>query len=138
MNNNNFETNVKVNANQEPQSTCNSEMNEEKYVRVPRADIYQNGDDIIIELDMPGVSAQNVDIQIENNVLTISGTVKKVPETWSLIHCESAPCDYKRAFELNNEVDTENIKANMNAGVLKLTLPKAQTVKPKKIEVTCA
>ena len=114
------------------------QINEEKYVRVPRADIYQNGDDVIIELDMPGVSAQNVDIQIENNVLTISGTVKKVPETWSLIHCESAPCDYKRAFELNNEIDAENIKANMNAGVLKLTLPKAQTAKPKKIEVTCA
>lgn len=104
--------------------------------RVPAVDIYQNGEDVVLELDMPGVSKENVDIQLENNILTLCGKINEVPSQWSLIHCESTPRDYKRSFELGSEVDTDHIQANMNAGVLKITLPKIQSAKPRKITVT--
>jgi HSP20 family molecular chaperone IbpA len=62
--------------------------------------------------------------------------VNELLSEWALIHCESLQRDYQRAFELGADVDLENIKATMNAGVLRVTLPKMATAKPRKIEVT--
>ena len=144
MSNNNFETKVNVasngnNANRGGNDRCHCEgkNTERKRVVIPRADIYQCNDQVFLEVDMPGVSKENVDIQLENNVMTITGKVTPTPEGWTLVHSESALCDYKRSYELSTDVDFEHITAKMEAGVLKITLPKVQTAKARKIAV-CA
>lgn len=105
--------------------------------RLPRTDIYQSGEDVILELDMPGVSREKVNVQVENNILTLTGKLEQAPSQWSLIHCETVQRDYERAFELGPDVDLDRITATMNDGVLKVTLPKVQSAKARKIEV-CA
>lgn len=137
MSDKNFETQVNVNTPKNPSCECSAPAEEStKATRIPRADIYQNGEDVILELDMPGVSKENVDIQLEGDVLTLTGKIAEIPSQWSLIHCESVQRDYQRAFELGPDVDTDNIKAQMKAGVLSVTLPKVQTAKARKIAVS--
>lgn len=133
---NNLNTNVNVTNSNSEKCSCQEPMQmQPRTTRVPAVDIYQNGEDVVLELDIPGVSKENVDVQLENNILTLCGKITEVPSQWSLIHCESTPRDYKRSFELGSEVDTDHIQANMNAGVLRITLPKAQSAKARKITV---
>lgn len=144
MSNNNFDTKVNVasngnnaNRNGNDRCQCGEKNTEHKRVKIPRADIYQSNDQVFLEVDMPGVSKENVDIQLENNVMTITGKVTPIPTGWTLIHSECALCDYKRSYELSSDVDFEHITAKMEAGVLRITLPKVQTAKARKIAV-CA
>ena len=144
MSNNNFDTKVNVasngnnaNRNGNDRYQCGEKNTERKRVKIPRADIYQSNDQVFLEVDMPGVSKENVDIQLENNVMTITGKVTPIPTGWTLIHSECALCDYKRSYELSSDVDFEHITAKMEAGVLRITLPKVQTAKARKIAV-CA
>lgn len=106
-------------------------------MRIPTAEIYQDGDNTVIELDMPGVSKEDVQLQIRDNVLTLEGHLKEVPSTWTLLHKERSKRDYKRQFELSQEVDTDHITASMNAGVLTITLPRVPESKARKIEISC-
>ena len=144
MSNNNFDTKVNVasngnnaNRNGNDRCQCGEKNTERKRVKIPRADIYQSNDQVFLEVDMPGVSKENVDIQLENNVMTITGKVTPIPTGWTLIHSECALCDYKRSYELSSDVDFEHITAKTEAGVLRITLPKVQTAKARKIAV-CA
>ena len=144
MSNNNFDTKVNVasngnnaNRNGNDRCQCGEKNTERKRVKIPRADIYQSNDQVFLEVDMPGVSKENVDIQLENNVMTITGKVTPIPTGWTLIHSECALCDYKRSYELSSDVDFEHITAKMEAGVLRITLTKVQTAKARKIAV-CA
>lgn len=105
-------------------------------VYVPRADIYESPDKIIVKTDMPGVAENNIDITLENNVLTINGSVEKTcHEGFSLALSEYGTGDYRRAFTLSNSIDKENIEACLKNGVLTLTLPKSKSLLPKKISV---
>ncbi|NCC59806.1 MAG: Hsp20/alpha crystallin family protein [Verrucomicrobiae bacterium] len=136
MSDKNLEKNVNVTSSVAQNCDCSPAPKTDRVFRIPRADIYQNGDNVELELDMPGVSKENVQISLEGNVLTLTGRVNEAPSEWALIHCESLQRDYQRAFELGADVDLDNIKATMNAGVLRVTLPKMATAKPRKIEVT--
>ena len=105
---------------------------------VPRADIYENEDQIVIVADMPGIDEESVDITLEKNVLTINGYVEDVrpeEEDYALAYAEYRVGDYVRRFSVSNQIDQENIEATVNDGVLHLYLPK---VKPttKKITVS--
>lgn len=141
-NNNNIGSNVNVNNNSccrqqsRPDENRNRTPERPRTPRLPRADIYQCGDDVIIELDMPGVSRENVDIRVENNILTLIGKPDTIPAGWSPLRRELSRRDYERAFELGPDVDRENISAAMTNGVLKLTLPKAPSAKAHRIPVS--
>ena len=103
---------------------------------VPRADIYENGDQIVIVADMPGVDEKDIDISLEKNILTINGNVQpSYPEGFSLTYAEYGIGDYQRRFALSNEIDSEKIKATVKNGVLRLYLPKAGAAKTRKITV---
>jgi len=103
---------------------------------MPRADIFESGESIVILADMPGVDEKSVDITLEKNVLTITGTVEPlVPQGHELAYAEYEVGDYQRVFTLTDEVDREGITAAVKNGVLKLTLPKAAVARTRKITV---
>lgn len=103
---------------------------------VPRADIYQTNDKIVITLDMPGIDAEKLDVSLDKNVLTINGYMEPFQlEGYSLVWGEYDHGDYQRRFTLPDEIDRDGIEATMRDGVLTLTLPKADTAKIRKIAI---
>jgi HSP20 family molecular chaperone IbpA len=102
---------------------------------IPRADIYETEDSIVIMADMPGVDRDSVDITLDNDILSINGYVEpEAPENYDLAYAEYREGDYQRQFTVSNQIDRENIEAMLKDGVLHLTLPKAQP-STKKISV---
>ncbi len=106
---------------------------------VPRVDIFENQDSLFLVADMPGVDEKTVDIELEKNVLTINGRVEngRVKDA-ALMYSEYEIGDYERVFTLSDEIDRDKIVATVKNGVLRLELPKAEKVKPKKIAVQAA
>jgi len=104
----------------------------------PRCDIYEEGDTIVVKAEVPGIDRNDLDLQIENNVLTLRGERKREQEVKSenLYRTERFYGSFTRSFTLPVTVDTEKIKAEYNDGVLKVTLPKVEEAKPRKIKVT--
>jgi HSP20 family protein len=103
---------------------------------VPRADIYELDDDIVVVVDVPGANDDSIDITLEKNVLTINAYVDPGDfEGHSLAFAEYQIGDYQRSFHLSNEIDREKIEATVKNGVLRLLLPKAQEAKMRKISV---
>lgn len=106
---------------------------------VPHVDIYETKDSLFLIADMPGVDEKSVDIELEKNVLTINGRVDNgVLKDHSLLFSEYEVGDYERMFTLSDEIDREKIQATVKDGVLRLELPKAEKIKPKKIAIKAA
>jgi len=106
---------------------------------IPRADIYETDDNIVVVADMPGIDENSVDIMLEKNVLTINGYVDPViPEAYNLAFAEYEEGDYQRSFTLSNQIDQDNIEATVKSGVLRLCLPKAGPAKARRISVKSA
>lgn len=113
------------------------EMTQDLPVYIPRADIFENKQNITVYADMPGVDDKNIDITLEDDILTIIGTQNQdFPDGMELAYHGYRPGIYKRSFTLGVAVDREKINAKINNGVLTLVLPKAEEAKPKKITVT--
>jgi HSP20 family molecular chaperone IbpA len=106
---------------------------------VPRVDIYENKDSLFLLADMPGVDENTVDIELEKNVLTITGRVENghVKDA-AMMYSEYEIGDYERVFTLSDRIDRDKIVATVKNGVLRLELPKAEEVKPKKIAIKAA
>jgi HSP20 family molecular chaperone IbpA len=102
-----------------------AERTRDRLAFVPRVDIYEADDNIVVVADVPGVDEASMDITLEKNVLTINGYVEPVqPEGYSLAYAEYRVGDYERSFTLSNEIDQDNIEATLKDGVLTLHLPK--------------
>jgi HSP20 family protein len=110
---------------------------EETRYQIPPADIYETKDELIVVVDMPGVAKEDVDIRVDNGILTIQGKTKPEAKGDGL-HNEFALLDYFRQFQLSNEVDQGKITAELKCGVLTLHLPKAEKAKPKQIPIQVA
>jgi HSP20 family protein len=106
---------------------------------VPRVDIYETKDAIFLIADMPGVDEKSVNVELEKNILTITGRVN-IDETneKGIVYSEYEIGDYERTFTLSDEIDREKIYATVKNGTLRLELPKAEKVKPKKIAIKAA
>lgn len=100
----------------------------------PPVHIFDSKDGYVLEAEMPGVNRSGLEVLLEGNELTIVGHREDMP-TGSVLYRESRPVGFRRAFELDPAIDTERITARMENGVLFLTLPKAEKVKPRKISV---
>ena len=112
-----------------------TEPDRRNYV-APPANITANENEYCVELEMPGVDKQGLEITVEGSELTIIGRRKKELPEGELVYSESPLlADYRRVFELGADVDTSKIRAEMDQGVLKLHLPKREAAKPRKIEV---
>jgi HSP20 family protein len=113
-----------------------SERTRETRCFVPRADIYETDEGIVVRVDLPGVSEDSVEITLEKNVLLINGYVESVdPEGYSLAFAEYEVGDFERSFRISNEIDREKINATIKHGVLTLELLKADVAKSRKIKV---
>ena len=102
----------------------------------PAADIYESDNELTVNLDLPGVDPNMVDIRVENNILTIRGErhfEEKQKENFHRVERSYGP--FARAFTLSTSVDPDKIRANYKAGVLSITLPKAEAAKPKRIQI---
>src|SRR5436309_2637820 len=103
----------------------------------PAVDIYETENELVVKADLPDVNPQDLDIRVENNVLTIRGERKfetKVNEE-NYLRIERAYGSFSRSFSLANSVKSEAIKADYHDGVLTLSLPKREEAKPKQIKV---
>ena len=121
---------------QEVETVDGAERIRARRAYVPRVDIYETDDAIVLLTDMPGVDENSVDIMLEKNVLTVNGTVDvESPDNYSLSYAEYESGDYERSFNLSNEIDREKIEATVKHGVLRLHLPKAAPAKTRKITV---
>ncbi len=106
---------------------------------VPRVDIYENKNALYLIADMPGVDEKTVDIALEKNILTLTGRVEEERIAGAnLMYSEYEIGDYERVFTLSDEIDRDKIAATVKNGVLRLELPKAEKVKPKKIPIQAA
>lgn len=101
----------------------------------PVVNIVEGKDGYALEAEMPGVSKSGLEITLDNNELTIIGHRQPAPLNGEALFHESRNADYRRVFELDPAIDTAKISAQMEQGVLKLTLPKSERVKPRKITV---
>ena len=103
---------------------------------VPRADIYETEEAIVVVADMPGVDEGSLDITLEKGVLTLNGAVEpEAPEGYGLAYAEYRVGDYVRSFSLSDEIDQEAIEATLKDGVLRLTMNKITEAQTKKIAV---
>lgn len=103
----------------------------------PAADIYETENELIAKLDLPGVQEKAVDIHVENNTLTIRGErqfEKEVTED-NYLRVERAYGTFTRSFSLPNIVKVDNIRANLQNGVLTIRMPKREEAKPKQIKI---
>lgn len=108
-------------------------------VFVPRVDIREKNDSMVLVADMPGVDEKSVDITLEKNILTITGSVvQPVFKDHSIVHAEYDVGDFERAFTISDEVDRDSIAATVKNGVLRVTLRKAEKAKARKIAITAA
>lgn len=104
---------------------------------VPAVDIYQDKDNVIVELDAPGIDPDKIDISVENDVLTISGSKeeKKEVKREDYYRKEIRSGSFSRSVILPMTVKGQEANAEYKKGTLKITMPKAEEAKPKKISV---
>jgi HSP20 family protein len=104
----------------------------------PDFDMRENDSHYVIVADVPGVKNDDLNIDVHNDVLTVTGTrtARESKETETLHHTERSNGTFKRTFRLGNKVDSANISASLDDGVLTVTLPKTPNSTPRKIPVT--
>jgi HSP20 family protein len=103
----------------------------------PAVDIYETENELVVKADLPEVSENDLDVRVENNMLTVRGERKfeQKTEKDNYLRVERAYGSFTRSFSLPNTVNTEAIKADYHNGVLTVTLPKRAESKPKQVKV---
>ena len=103
----------------------------------PAVDIYEQNGNIVLQAELPGMDPKDVDVRVENNVLTLRGQ-RKLEESVkqeNYHRVERSYGSFTRSFTLPNVIDTEKIQASYKDGVLRLTLPTREEAKPKQIAI---
>ncbi len=100
----------------------------------PEVNIFETKEGYVLEAEMPGVNKQGLELTLEGNEITIVGHRNLEPMAQPLFR-ESREADFRRVFELDPAIDTSKVSARMEQGVLTLTLPKSEKVKPRRITV---
>ncbi len=102
------------------------------------ADLFETGDNVVLEMAVPGVQVQDLDVSIEGRQLTISGTLPNVSDNEERRYwLQTIPRgQFSRTVSLPAGVDLDNVEARIHEGLLTLTMPKAASAKARKIEIT--
>jgi HSP20 family protein len=114
----------------------NGERGQAEQFVAPVSSVLENADGYTLEVEMPGVNKEGLEVAVENNELTILGRRSLPTIDGTVIHRESRPHNFRRTFELDPSIDTSKINAKIEQGIVTLTLPKAEQVKPRRITVS--
>lgn len=102
----------------------------------PATDILEREDGFHVLMDLPGVAKENLSIDLQNDELVIKGKSSLVAKEFEdFSEMQFGECEYYRSIAISDIVDREQIKANLDGGVLELLLPKVEKIKPKRIEI---
>jgi HSP20 family protein len=101
----------------------------------PTVDIIDTKDGYVVQAEMPGVNKDGLEITLEGTEMAITGHRSKETSPGEPVFHERRSADYRRVFELDPVIDTTKVSAKIDQGVLTLTLPKSERVKPRKIVV---
>ena len=106
-------------------------------ILAPHANIYDQGNEVALAVEMPGVDKDSLEVSLDGNLLYLKGRKKKedVGKDYQIIHQERQGVEYQRVFELNADVDRESLRAEYVNGVLKIFLSKSEKAQPKKIKI---
>ena len=103
---------------------------------MPPFDVSETDDEMIVRLEVPGMDKKDININLSHGTLTVTGEKKQEKEEKETYHCtERCYGTFSRSISLPFEVDGDKVDASFKDGVLKITLPRSEAVKPKKIEV---
>jgi len=116
--------------------TRESDRGQAEQFITPPASVREITDGYTLEIEMPGVKKDGLEISVENNELTIIGRRSLPVMEGTLVHRESRPENFRRMFEIDPSIEADKISAKIDQGLVTLTLPKAEHVKPRKITVS--
>jgi len=120
---------------QQQSRTVRNTRQDDRAIR-PAVDICEDATGITLQADMPGVPKDGLDIQVDNDSLSIEGEASiATPENMEALYADISVTRYQRSFSLSSELDASKIDASLKDGVLTLHIPKREEHKPRKIEV---
>jgi HSP20 family molecular chaperone IbpA len=103
---------------------------------IPPVDVFEDESGITLLADLPGVSRERLGVRVDGDSLLIEGTVEVAgPKDMDIVYGEAQVPAYRREFTLSRELDASRIEAQLKDGVLRLTIPKAEEARPRRIEV---
>lgn len=106
---------------------------------VPPVDVFENESGITLIADLPGVSRENLGVRVDGETLTVEAAVSTSgPDNMELVYAEAQYPSYRRQFTLSRELDADRVEAVLKDGVLRLTIPKREEARPRRIEVRAA
>ncbi|MBS0261767.1 MAG: Hsp20/alpha crystallin family protein [Planctomycetes bacterium] len=120
-----------------PESAAVTEvLSAERALFTPPVDIYESDEGLVLIADLPGVSVTSLELQVQNNKLTLLGRVTtQIPEQAKVLHKEYEEGDFLRSFILSEDVDHDRVTARLNNGVLEVVLPRSAKTAPRRIHV---
>jgi HSP20 family molecular chaperone IbpA len=108
----------------------------EQPVVIPPVDVFENESGITLLADLPGVAREGLHVRVDGDTLTIEATAATdAPERLELTYAEADFPSYRRSFSLSRELDSSRIEASLKDGVLRLSIPKTEEARPRRIEV---
>ncbi len=121
-----------ANGSEQPQRRAGTQ---ESVLRPP-VDIYETGEGITLQADMPGVAKERLSLRVEGNSLLVEGTIGVASqEKMTALYADVRSTVYRRSFALSTELETEKIEANLKDGLLTVRIPKRAALRPRRIEV---
>ena len=99
-------------------------------------DAWRDGEQFIVEFDLPGVSADSLDLDVERNVLTVRAERPALDQSREMVSAERPRGVFSRQLFLGENLDTDKVEASYHDGVLRLAIPVAEKAKPRRIEIT--
>lgn len=111
------------------------QQQQQQYV-VPPVDVFENEASITLLADLPGVPREQLNVRVDGDTLVLEATAATAgPENMELVYGEAQCPAFRRQFTLSRELDASRIEAQLRDGVLRLTIPKAEDARPRRIEV---
>ena len=109
---------------------------EPAFVIVPEADVFEDANGITLQLDMPGVAKDRLNLQVNNSALVVEGNAQiQMPEGIAALHADVRSTHYRRSFVLSEELESDKIDASLRDGVLTVRIPKRAELRPRRVEV---
>lgn len=103
---------------------------------VPRYNVKETEDAFVLTASLPGVSATTLETTVDGDTLTVLGRrAFTAPADWTTLYRETSQTDYRLVLDLDRRINRDTVRAELKQGILTLTLPKAEAVKPRRIEI---